>query len=91
MDSTTQEYKGIYYSGLKYSTREINMNFKIKVSGQNNGAKLHTLVGVGGYLDIVGNTDVANNLLDMAFKKGKDVVVCRLRRGLKITFYTNWQ
>jgi len=80
-------YSGIQYDGLRYNTQEINQNFKIKVSGESDGQKVHKLVGVSGLLKLVG-AELANNLLDKAFNKGLDKVECKLRRGLKITFYT---
>jgi len=80
-------YPGIQYDGLRYNTQEINQNFKIKVSGESDGQKVHKLVGVSGLLKLVG-AELANSLLDKAFNKGLDKVECKLRRGLKITFYT---
>lgn len=81
-------YTGIYYQKLNYSTREINQNFKIKVSGMSDGVKVHKLVGVSGLIDLVGDTDLVNTLLKKAFEKGLDKVEHKLRRGLKVTFYS---
>lgn len=73
---------------LNYSTSEINRNFKIKVFGYVNGKKVNTLVGVSGLLRMLdGATDLMNRLLDRAFNGKDDKCVCRLRRGLKVTFY----
>lgn len=72
---------------LNYTTREINKNFKIKVSGQFEGHKVHTLVGVSGLLKIVGDIELTNRLLDRAFNSMNDCEVCKLRRGIKISFY----
>ena len=73
---------------LNYSTSEINRNFKIKVFGRINGKKVNTLVGVSGLLNILdGATDLVNRLLDRAFKSKGDKCVCKLRRGLQISFY----
>lgn len=73
---------------LNYSTSEINRNFKIKVFGRNNGKKVNTLVGVSGLLRILdGSTDLVNRLLDRAFNSKGDKCVCKLRRGLQISFY----
>lgn len=80
-------YSGVLYPGLDYSTKEINQNFKIKVSGLNGDTKLHQLVGVSGLIDIVGDNEKVNNMLNRAFNKGLDKVECKLRRGLSITFY----
>lgn len=73
---------------LNYSTSEINRNFKIKVFGRINGRKVNTLVGVSGLLRILdGATDLVNRLLDRAFNSKGDKCVCKLRRGLQISFY----
>lgn len=72
---------------LKYTTREINGNYKIKVSGLFDGKKVNTLVGVSGFLKIVNDIELCNRLLDRAFACMDDKVVCKLRRGLKISFY----
>ncbi|MFV0326903.1 MAG: ribosomal large subunit pseudouridine synthase B [Bacteroides xylanisolvens] len=88
MSVNNQEYRGIYYKGLNYSTKEVNQNFKIKVSGMNDDTKLHTLVGLSGLMEIVGDSEKVNNMLKKAFNKGQDKVECKLRRGLKVVFYT---
>lgn len=72
---------------LKYTTREINGNYKIKVYGLFDGKKVNTLVGVSGFLKMVDDVELCNRLLDRAFKCMQDVCVCKLRRGLKISFY----
>lgn len=72
---------------LNYTTKEINHNFKIKVSGQFEGQKIHTLVGVAGLLKVVGDVALVNRLLDRAFDSMNDCEVCKLRRGIKIVFY----
>ncbi len=73
---------------LNYSTSEINANFKIKVFGWLNGKKINTLVGVSGLLNLLdGAVDLVNRLLDRAFNSKGDKCVCKLRRGLQISFY----
>lgn len=72
---------------LKYTTKQINSNYKIKVSGIYEGQKVNTLVGVAGFLRMVGDINLCNRLLDRAFDCMGDVQVCKLRRGLKISFY----
>lgn len=67
---------------LKYTSREVNRNFRIKVSGLG----IHELKGFAGFVGLVGS-ELANNLLDRAFRSKADKVECRLRRGIKITFY----
>ncbi len=66
---------------LKYTSREVNRNFRIKVSGLG----IHELKGFTGFVGLVGS-ELANNLLDRAFRSRADKVECKLRRGLKITF-----
>jgi hypothetical protein len=73
---------------LNYSVSEINRNFKIKVFGRINGRKINTLVGVSGLLNILdGATGLVNRILDRAFKSKGDKCVCKLRRGIQISFY----
>lgn len=72
---------------LNYTTREINANYRIKVFGMNeNGKKINTLVGVSGLLNLIG-TELTNKLLARREKCMDDACVCKLRRGLKVTFY----
>jgi len=72
---------------LKYTTREINANYKIKISGMFDGQKVNTLVGVSGLIKMVNDIELTNRLLDRAFNDMSDCCVCKLRRGLKISFY----
>jgi len=72
---------------LNYSTRYINRNYLIKVAGiDNEGFKINRLVGVSGMLTLIG-VELANKFLDRAEKGIDDSCVCKLRRGLKFTFY----
>ena len=76
-------------AALAYTTKQINSNFKIKVAGYNNDTKkLNTLVGVSGLVNLIG-VELANKLVKRAFENSlwDDKTVCKLRRGLKITFY----
>jgi hypothetical protein len=75
------------YNGLEYSTREINRNFKIKVSGILDGKKINTLVGVAGLVAYVGDVRLVNRLLNRAFDSANDKEICKLRRGIKVSFY----
>lgn len=69
------------------TTAEINRNFRIKVFGFNRqGEKINTLVGVSGILGLVG-VEMLNKLLRRAFRSMDDVCICKLRRGLKVSFY----
>ena len=68
---------------MNYTTRTINRNFKIKVYGLG----LNKLVGVTGFREVVGDDSLCNRLLDRAFSSMEDKCVCKLRRGIKISFY----
>lgn len=74
------------YDGLEFTTREINMNFRIKVSGLVDGNKINKLVGVFGLIRLIG-IEMTNKMLRRAFKGQDDKTECKLRRGIKITFY----
>lgn len=75
------------YAGLFYSTREINMNFRIKVYGMDeNGNKINKALGVMGLIKLIG-IELVNKFLNRAFNSGLDKIVCKLRRGIKVTFY----
>lgn len=76
---------------LAFSKAEINRDFRIKVYGVNGtGERLNLLVGVSGLINLIGE-ELTNTLVKRAFKNsffsadGK--IICKLRRGLKITFY----
>lgn len=72
---------------LTYSTTVINKSFRLKVKGvDNNGNKLNKLVGVSGLISLIGE-ELLNKFLDRAFACMDDVCVCKLRRGLKVSFY----
>lgn len=71
---------------LIYSTKQINANFRIKVNGVFNGKKINKLVGVDGALALIG-VEMLNKLLKRAFNSFADKCVCKLRRGLKFSFY----
>ena len=72
---------------LLYTTKSINRNFKIKVSGVIDDKKINTLVGVSGLLLLVDDVELTNRLLDRAFNSREDRCICRLRRGIRIYFY----
>lgn len=74
-------------NGLAYSSKDINRNFRIKVSGVDaQGRKVHKLVGVTGAIALIG-VEMLNKLLKRAFACMDDVCVCKLRRGIKFSFY----
>jgi hypothetical protein len=71
------------YNGLLYTTKEINRNFRIKINGIVDGKKVNKLVGVKGLIGV----EMANKMLRRAFNGTDDKTVCKLRRGIKISFY----
>lgn len=74
---------------LQYRTREINRDFKIKVYGYTEeGIKVDRLVGVSGLVLLIG-VEHANKQIERAYKSGQDKCVCKLRRGLKVTYYVH--
>ena len=84
---TTMKNQTTMKKNLIYTTTEINKNFRIKVFGLNEqGKKINTLMGVAGILRLVGD-EMLNKLLRRAFNSMDDVCVCKLRRGLKVSFY----
>lgn len=77
---------------MTYGTSQINREFRIKVYGYNNSdERLNLFVGVSGLIRILGE-ELADALVKRAFKNSffsKDgKIVCKLRRGLKVTFYS---
>ena len=74
-------------TALSYSTRFINQNFRIKVYGvDEQGKRINSLMGVAGMLKLIG-AELLDKFIGRALKAGLDKVVCKLRRGLQISFY----
>lgn len=74
-------------TSFNYTKHEVYANFKIKVYGRlENGKKVNTLVGVSGLIMLIG-IELANKQIARAFKSMDDKCVCKLRRGLKVTYY----
>ena len=77
------------YNGLKFSTGEINKNFKIKVHTTNKyGKNLNTLVGVSGLIRLIG-VEMVNKFVTRSFDAMEDRTVCKLRSGVRVTFYSH--
>lgn len=74
-----------------YSTSDINRNWKIKVFGIINGAKVNTLVGVSGLLRILGGSiEKLQKMVGRAFKACAMKVACKLYgTPVVITFYAH--
>lgn len=77
-----------FYTGLNYSTKLINQNFRIKVNGNVNGIKINQLVGVAGLIDLIDDIELVNRLIERAYNSPEYSIPCKLRRGIKITFYS---
>lgn len=72
---------------LNYTKTFINNNFRMKVYGvDENGNRVNKLVGVTGLIALIG-IELFNKFIDRALNAGLDKVVCKLRRGLQISFY----
>lgn len=72
---------------LNYTKTFINSNFRMKVYGlDENGNRINKLVGVAGLIALIG-IELFNKFVDRAVNAGLDKVVCKLRRGLQVSFY----
>lgn len=72
---------------LNYTTSFINRNFRLKVYGRDDdGNRVNKLVGVSGLIKLIGE-ELLNKFVGRALKAGLDKVVCKLRRGLQVSFY----
>jgi hypothetical protein len=72
---------------LAYKTSTINRDFRIKAAGVDpQGNKINTLVGVSGLIALIG-VEFANKFLTRAYNNGDDKCCCKLRRGIRVTFY----
>lgn len=75
------------YTGLLYTTKEINYNFRIKVDYIDEfGNKIRTLLGVAGLIRLIG-VEFVNKFIGRAFKSGLDKTICKLRRGIRVSLY----
>lgn len=69
------------------TTSWINSNFRIKVYGRNaEGKRINSLYGVSGIIKLIGET-MFFKFLKRAIDSITDKCVCKLRRGLQVTFY----
>ena len=71
----------------KFTTKFINQNFRIKVFGRTeDGKKINTLMGVSGIIRLIGQ-ELFYKFVQRALDSMKDVSVCKLRRGIKVSLY----
>jgi hypothetical protein len=67
---------------------EMSKNFKIKVYSSMDGGKTkNSLVGYSGLIDLVGS-ELAVKLMINAIDSEEQEIVNKLRRGIKVTFYS---
>lgn len=70
-----------------FTTSWINSNFRIKVYGRDEqGKKINSLYGVSGIIQMIGES-LFYKFLQRAINSMADKCVCKLRRGLQISFY----
>ena len=70
-----------------FTTSWINSNFRIKVYGRDEqGKKINSLYGVSGIIALSGET-LFVKFMKRAITSMADKCVCKLRRGLQISFY----
>lgn len=75
-------------ASLSFSTSYINQNYLLKVYGFDpEGRKVNRLVGVSGAIALIGE-ELFYKFVGRAEKDLQhDVTVCKLRRGIKFSFY----
>jgi len=71
---------------MTHTITEINRDYRIKVFGFFNDKKINTLVGWSGLLNIIG-AELAEKFVERAYASGMDYTHCKLRRGIKVSFY----
>lgn len=70
-----------------FTTSWINSNFRIKVYGRTeDGKRVNSLYGVSGIIAMIGEA-LFFKFLQRAINSMADKCVCKLRRGLQISFY----
>lgn len=73
---------------LALPSAEINRCWRLKVYGIDaSGKRVNKLVGVAGLIALIG-VEMLNKLLRRAMNCLLDVCHCKLRRGLKVSFYS---
>lgn len=75
----------IYENGKRNITR-INADYRIKVYGIVDGIKVNHLLGVSGLVALIGD-ELTDKFICRAYASGMDSTHCKLRRGIKVSFY----
>lgn len=73
---------------MDWTTKQINRDFLINMQEFVNGVRVRHLIGVSTLIELVG-VELANKFVARAYNSGNDVTVCKLRRGLQISFYNH--
>lgn len=82
-----KEKKRMEKKVIMYDSKFVNQNFRIKVFGRNaEGKKINTLVGFSGCLSLIGE-ELMQKFIKRSLESMDDVCVCKLRRGLQVSFY----
>mgnify|MGYP007038205563 CR=1 FL=1 len=68
------------------SITRINADYRIKVYGYVEGKRVNHLVGWSGLIGYIGEA-LAEKFVNRAYASGMDYTHCKLRRGLKVSFY----
>ncbi len=69
------------------TSKDINRNWRMKVYGTTGeGCRINTLMGVTGIISLIGE-DFLDKFITRAESSMADSCTCKLRRGIKITFY----
>ena len=78
----------IYKDREMINTRDVNLDYLIKVYGKgNDGVRVDKLVGIKGLIELVGE-ELAFSFIERAYLENQYKCICKLRRGLKVTFYS---
>jgi hypothetical protein len=77
-----------YSNNCKDLRKELTKNFKVKVySTKDKGLSINSLRGYSGLIDLLGQS-TGEKLIICALGSDEQIVTYKLRRGLKITFYS---
>lgn len=75
------------YKIMDFTTQMINRDFRINMQEFVNGTRVRHLIGVSTLIELIG-IELANKFVHRAYDCGADSCICKLRRGLQISFYS---
>ena len=70
----------------RFSAKEINLNFIIKVFQNWNGVRINKAVGCTGLVNLIGE-EQAEKFVARAFAGKGDVLTCKRYNGVQVSFY----